>query len=553
MDAGERRAAISLCLTIYAVEFRKHWLSLCVFIAILICNSMLSITGPYVFSTLVGDLPKEILPWVIGFGFYAFTTAMIQALHRVIYSLSLTHAERLEFSANTRFFAALVHKNADFFTRYNPAEIQSAQSSGGNAISASFFMVFSYLLPAFLNVGLSVWLMAMAIDLSIVMIVIIYGAVYVCLCLLAMEKTNSYLNDAIKAGQENAAFVGNAVSMIEPIRHAGSAAWMQQRFIDKAAGIVQNWRAFAQRQMMFGAITGLALFAQLVIAFSLLYPKYQSGSLGVGDIVLFNMLLLQLNYPFEAIGQGLSEFQRSLSKLLPYIKILREPNEADAEADLRRSVSGSIDVIKFENVTYRYQNGRGVCDVSLEARRGVMTFITGETGAGKSTLFRLLQKNIEPQQGAIFIGQSKLSDVTKADWLPRIGIVPQEIQMLNDTLGTNIVLGRELDDERLLRAVQRAAILERVQSMPDGFDTMIGERGLKLSGGERQRIAIARALYHEPDILLLDEASSALDEDTERAIMDQLRSVDADMIIIAITHRRASLREGDMVVELQAS
>lgn len=181
-----------------------------------------------------------------------------------------------------------------------------------------------------------------------------------------------------------------------------------------------------------------------------------------------------------------------------------------------------------------------------------MTFITGETGSGKSTLFKLLQKTMAPQQGRITVDDADLSTISREDWFAAAGIVPQEVQLLNDTLRSNIILGRVPDEERLRRAAQRAAILTRIEEMPEGFDTIVGERGLKLSGGERQRVAIARALYAEPTILLLDEASSALDEETEREIMDQLRVVDSDVTIIAITHRQSSIREADQVIVLPA-
>jgi len=133
-----------------------------------------------------------------------------------------------------------------------------------------------------------------------------------------------------------------------------------------------------------------------------------------------------------------------------------------------------------------------------------------------------------------------------------VGIVPQEIQLLNDSLRTNIILGRPHDEERLRKVADQAAILKRIEGMANGFDTIVGERGLKLSGGERQRIAIARALYGAPSILLLDEASSALDEETEREIMDQLRKLDGDLTIIAITHRQSSIRPQDQVIALKA-
>ncbi|WP_370462080.1 ATP-binding cassette domain-containing protein [Phyllobacterium sp. SYP-B3895] len=179
-----------------------------------------------------------------------------------------------------------------------------------------------------------------------------------------------------------------------------------------------------------------------------------------------------------------------------------------------------------------------------------MTFITGETGAGKSTLFKLALKSLEPQSGRITADGIDLKTIARSDWFKAIGVVSQEIMLLHDTIEANIVLGRPLDRELLLKAAANAAIDDFIAQLPEGFATVVGERGLKLSGGERQRIAIARALYANPRMLLLDEASSALDEGTEADIMQGLRRLKDEVTIIAITHRKTVIRPEDRVIRL---
>ncbi|WP_234844156.1 ATP-binding cassette domain-containing protein [Sinorhizobium meliloti] len=149
--------------------------------------------------------------------------------------------------------------------------------------------------------------------------------------------------------------------------------------------------------------------------------------------------------------------------------------------------------------------------------------------------------------------ETDLARITSDDWFAHVGVVPQDVALLNDTLSVNIVLGRPFDLHRLHKAAMQASILSRIEAMPEGFETVVGERGLKLSGGERQRVAIARALYGEPAILILDEASSALDDDTERQIMDGLRDLADDLTILAVTHRVSSIRPGDQIVRLTAN
>jgi ABC-type multidrug transport system fused ATPase/permease subunit len=287
---------------------------------------------------------------------------------------------------------------------------------------------------------------------------------------------------------------------------------------------------------------------QFALTFVLLLPRYREGLLTVGDIVLFSALLMQLNRPFEMIGQGIDSLARAYSRFLPFGRMWLAPEE--------QRMGSAIDFeptagrLTFDNISFTYQNGRGIERVGFTAERGQVTFIVGETGSGKSTIFKLLLKSLEPQTGEIRVDGMDLARIERADWYPVIGVVPQEVMLLNDTLRSNIVLGREMDDKRLRIAADKAAILERIEEMPDGFDSVIGERGLKLSGGERQRIAIARALYAEPKILLLDEASSALDEATEQEIMGHIRQIAGDVTVIAITHRRGTIRPDDHIVDL---
>ena len=149
------------------------------------------------------------------------------------------------------------------------------------------------------------------------------------------------------------------------------------------------------------------------------------------------------------------------------------------------------------------------------------------------------------------VDEIDLRDIGRAEWFTMIGAVPQEVMLLNDTVRTNIVLGRPLDETRLRNAAEKAALLDFIEGLPDDFETTVGERGLKLSGGDRQRTAIARALYAEPQILFLDEASSALDEATERDIMNHIRAIADEATILAITHRKSMIAPGDQIVRLK--
>ena len=284
------------------------------------------------------------------------------------------------------------------------------------------------------------------------------------------------------------------------------------------------------------------------MTFWLLLPRYEAGALTIGNIVLFNTLLLQLNMPFEMIAHAIDDVARSRAALTPLARMWAAPEERQlSHAPAFVPSNGQI---AFEDVGFRYDNDRGVDGVRFTAERGAITFLVGETGSGKSTVFKLALKSIEPTSGRILVDGTDLADIDRVDWYAAVAIVPQDVVLLNESLADNILLGRPRDDRRLRTTADKAAILSFIDALPDAFETTIGERGLKLSGGERQRIAIARALYGNPAILFLDEASSALDEATERDIMEHIRALAREVTVLAITHRRSVIAATDNLVSL---
>jgi ABC-type multidrug transport system fused ATPase/permease subunit len=387
-----------------------------------------------------------------------------------------------------------------------------------------------------------------SINLEIVVIVFVYGAAFIAFTFFANRWTRPYLDAAIKADQANSKFVGNSINAMETLRYFGGDQWVAGRFAEQAREVRDSWASFATRRIFYSLVFGAMLAAQIGITYFVLLPRYRAGELTIGDVVLFDSLLLQLNRPFQTIGSSIDDVLRSYSRFVPFAKMWGAPEEPDVAPHPNfRLAAGSIG---FEHVGYAYRDKPAVADVSFTARRGRLNFLTGETGSGKTTLFKIALKSLEPREGRVLVDGVPLSDIARADWYSVIGVVPQEIMLLNDTITANIILGRPLDEARLRSAVERASIARFIDGLPEKFDTRIGERGLKLSGGERQRVAIARALYADPQILFLDEASSALDERTEAEIMGEIRRLADEMTILAITHRKTVIAPGDVVVEL---
>lgn len=541
------RSIVRLVLEAYWREARRTTLLV---IGATVVGALAAITAPYLFSRAVDALTTG-----TGTGaalhlllLYALLVGVAAALGQAARFLILLCAERLAFMANTAFFSALLRKTPDFFLEHNSAEIGSARQSGAQALNTVAQLVVGGLLPGLVQITIAAVLLWRLLSWDVAVIVFVYGAIVIGLDYVRIGRVRPFLKAAMASSQENAKLVGNAVALIDTLRQTRGEAWIQDRFARGAGETVANWRGYVLASSAFSGALGLAATLQLAVTFLLLMPRYEAGSLTVGDIVLFNTLLLQLNEPFRLVGMAIKETTEAAARLRPLATLWSAPEQAEPDDPVPyRAAEGTI---AFEDVTFHYANGRGVADLSFTARRGTPTFVTGETGSGKSTVLKLLLKGAAPTQGRILVDGIDLTRVTDTDWFSQVGVVPQDVALLNDTLSANIVLGRPFDAVRLRAAAERASILPRIEAMPDGFDTVVGERGLKLSGGERQRIAIARALYGAPSILILDEASSALDAETEREVMDGLRGGADRLTIVSVTHRIATIRAGDQIVRL---
>ncbi len=536
--------------SILHIYWRQSRWALLLIAAVVALSAVTSVMAPYFFSRLVDRLGADklaeslLLSWVT----YAVFQGLQTALERVVQSLSFMNAQNVNFIAGTSFFARLLRKHVAFFIDHNPAEIQSAQSSGQHALAGVIQLGMLAILPGLIRITLTMVMLGATINWEIAAIVLGYGAFFIAATYFSNKWERPHLDVAIETSQENARFVGNSVNSMETLRYFGSANWLGERFAENARTVRAKWRKYVNIEIGFACVHGTALALQLVIAFVILLPRYRAGELSVGDVVLFNMLLLQLNQPFEMIGYAIDDLVKSYSEFLPFARMWMAPEEPEPSTNnVFTLVKGTL---CFDKVAFGYRESKRLKDISFCVERGWVTFITGETGAGKSTLFKLALKSLEPQSGRITADGVDLKTIARSDWFKAIGVVPQEIMLLHDTIEANIVLGRPLDRELLLNAAANAAIDDFIAQLPEGFATVVGERGLKLSGGERQRIAIARALYANPRMLLLDEASSALDEGTEADIMQGLRRLKDEVTIIAITHRKTVIRPEDRVIRL---
>jgi|TARA_B110000046_G_scaffold9833_1_gene9959 ABC-type transport system involved in Fe-S cluster assembly fused permease/ATPase subunit len=300
---------------------------------------------------------------------------------------------------------------------------------------------------------------------------------------------------------------------------------------------------FGQTLLITGGLITVMILAAMAV---------QRGELSVGDFVMANAYMIQITMPLGFLGTVYREIRQALVDMGEMFDLLGQPQEvidvANAE-DL--NIKGGQ--IEFDNVTFGYDPERTILSkLSLKIKKGETVAIVGPSGSGKSTIGRLLFRFYDVNSGSLKIDGQDIRDVTQASVHNSIGIVPQDTVLFNDTIGYNIAYGRDgASEDEIIAAAKSAKIHDFIISLTDGYNTTVGERGLKLSGGEKQRVGIARTLLKNPPILVLDEATSALDTETERNIQDSLRGLGSGRSVITIAHRLSTVVDADQIIVLE--
>ena len=321
----------------------------------------------------------------------------------------------------------------------------------------------------------------------------------------------------------------------------------------------ENLRKYESAEVKNEASLGLLNIGQsliIAVAVTLLMilaaGGVADGSLTLGDLVLVNGLLIQLYIPLNFLGMVYREIKQSLTDIDRMFRLLRENREiADKPGAPDLELNGAR--VTFEHVDFHYDANRQILfDVSFEIPAGGTVAVVGASGSGKSTLARLLYRFYDVQRGRITIDGQDIREVTQKSVRAAIGIVPQDTVLFNDTIYYNIAYGDTgATREQVIEAARSAHIHDFIASLPDGYQAMVGERGLKLSGGEKQRVAIARAILKNPGVLIFDEATSALDSKSERAIQEELARIAADHTTLVIAHRLSTIVDAGQILVME--
>ncbi|MFC9599141.1 ABC transporter ATP-binding protein [Peribacillus butanolivorans] len=306
----------------------------------------------------------------------------------------------------------------------------------------------------------------------------------------------------------------------------------------------------AKIQALIGPLMSLVMMALLVLILGYGGMRVSSGALTAGALVAFIMYLFQIIMPMAQLAGFFTQFQKATGATERIISILDSKEEEDAKQQVQ-NINQSITV---DHLNYSYNNGEQVLkDISFTVEAGKVTAIVGPSGSGKTTLFSLFERFYKPQQGSISIGVKSINDFTLLSWRSQIGYVSQESPIVSGTIRDNICYGidRDITDEELNQVAKMAYADQFISELPNGYDTEVGERGMKLSGGQRQRIAIARAFLRNPKILMLDEATSSLDSKSENVVQQALNDLMKGRTTIVIAHRLSTVINSDQIIFLE--
>ncbi len=412
------------------------------------------------------------------------------------------------------------------------------------------------ILPTLIEFCLVLGYFAYSYDIWFAAITLAALILYIAFTILVTEWRTHYrrtMNDMDSKANQKAI---DSLLNFETVKYFGNEAFEARRYDEN----LLRYQTAAVKSQKTLAVLNLG--QQIIIAVGLVLILWRAtlgvvnGTMTLGDLVLVNTLMIQLYIPLNFLGviyreikQSLTDMDRMFSLLNTDKEIADSPNAHPLKIDNH----GHGPDVRFDNVSFHYDAKREILhDVSFNIPAGTITAVVGQSGAGKSTLARLLFRFYDVQSGKILIDGQNIQAVTQASLRKAIGIVPQDTVLFNDTIGYNIAYGNpSATIEEVQEAARAAQIDGFIKRLPEGYETQVGERGLKLSGGEKQRVAIARTLLKKPAMLIFDEATSALDSKTERAFQEELLSLAKNRTTLIIAHRLSTIIHADQILVME--
>lgn len=489
------------------------------------------------------------LALLLAYGFFRFGSVFFNELRDAVFGRV---AEQTLSRIGLSVFQHLHALDLEFHLSRRTGGLSRDIERGTNGISFLLRAVVFSVFPILMEVLFVTLILLFAFNWLFALIILVAVVLYVAFSVWVTEWRTEYVRIANK--KDSAANTRAIDSLInfETVKYFNNEAYEADRY---GASLKEREDAKVKNHLSLAALNSgqaVIIAGSITLIMLLSAQEVAAGNMSLGDLAMVNAYMIQVFVPLNILGFIYREIKRSLADVENMFGLLKE------ESAVKDSVTAielpeSEDGISFEHVGFAYKKERPILkDVSFTVKPGEKVAIVGPSGAGKSTLARLLFRFYEINSGSIKIGQSNIQSVTQASLRKAIGVVPQDTVLFNDTLLENIRYGNpNATQADVERAVQLAYLEPFINSLPEGYETQVGERGLKVSGGEKQRIAIARTILKNPRLLVFDEATSALDSVSEKAILEALKRVASQHTTLVIAHRLSTIVDADRILVLQ--
>ena len=522
--------------------------------ALLVSSKGVAFLIPWTFKHIVdafdGGSPEQLLMIPLGFvllyGGLRFGSVFLGELRDAVFSRVTESAMR---KVGLEVFAHLHQLELDFHLSRQTGGISRDIDRGTNGINFMMrFMVFN-ILPTILELIGVMLILLFAFDVWFSAVTLVCVVVYVVFSIKTTEWRTRFVKEANRLDSKSSTRAVDSLLNYETVKYFNNEAFEAEQYnVNLQAweqARVDNRLSLALLNSGQALIIGLGVTCLMYLA----AKGVADGSMTLGDLVMVNLYLLQLFVPLSALGFIYREIRRALSDIENMFGLLKRQSTVQDKTDAP-IINVQHAAIEFEQVDFSYQNQRQILKkLSFSVAPGEKVAIVGPSGSGKSTIGRLLFRFYDISVGSIRIDGQDLRDVQQLSLRQAIGVVPQDTVLFNDTIWNNVAYGcTDASDEAIWKAIDMASLRTFVESIPEGVQTIVGERGLKVSGGEKQRIAIARVLLKNPSILLFDEATSALDSESERSILKALAQISANKTTIVIAHRLSTIVDADRIL-----
>lgn len=533
----------------YLLEFKTR---VAIVIVLLVLAKLANVVVPLALKEIVDAVsqPKAMLVLpvflIIGYGLLRLFSTLFGELRDALFAKVTQRAIR---RVAAQVFSHLHSLSLRFHLERQTGGVSRDIERGTRGISFLLTFLLFNILPTLLEIGLVAAILFVKYNPWFAIITFVTLLLYIGFTLWITEWRMVFrrsMND--KDSKANTRAIDSLLNY-ETVKYFGNERYEVERYDEQ----MKDWEVSAvKNQTSLAALNAgqsIIIAVGVTLLMLLAADEVVKGTMTIGDLVLVNVFMLQLYMPLHFLGFVYREIKNALADMEKMFRLLDENREVQDAPDAP-ALKLAQAAIRFENVNFSYDPARQILhDVSFDVPSGHTVAVVGSSGAGKSTLSRLLFRFYDVDSGGLSIDGQDIRSITQTSLRAAIGIVPQDTVLFNDSIYYNIAYGRPTATrDEILSAAQSAHIHHFIESLPQGYDTLVGERGLKLSGGEKQRVAIARAILKNPAILIFDEATSALDSKSEKAIQDELRSIAHNRTTLVIAHRLSTVVDAQQIL-----